>query len=228
MGASTWLGQVAVLWHKELSIEAAQRTRMRALLPFALLVLLLFSFAVGPEPRLLSRLAAGFLWLAILFSTVLCLGESMQLERANGALEGLRLLGVNASALFVAKALGNAVFVVCLAVALVPASMALFDMRLTMGAVPLGGVLLLGALALCAPGTLFAALASEAHAKDVLLPLLMFPLLVPCLLAAVKASALVMLGDPMGELGSWLGLLGLFNLTYWPLCALLFERVLEP
>lgn len=223
-----WALQVSVLWRKELALEAAERTRMRALLPFSLLVLLLFSFAVGPESRLLSRLSAGFLWLAMLFSTVLCLGESMHVERENGSIEGLRLLGVRPSALFVAKALGNAFFVALLGLVLLPASIALFDASVVLGVAPLGGIVVLGSLALCAPGTLFAALASEARAKDLLLPLLMFPLLVPCLLASVRATQLVMLGDPMGELSLWIWLLVMFNGLYWPLCAALFASVLEP
>ncbi|MFN7145213.1 MAG: heme exporter protein CcmB, partial [Myxococcota bacterium] len=80
---------------------------------------------------------------------------------------------------------------------------------------------------LVAPGTLYAALSARARGSDVLLPLLLFPLVVPALLSAVKSTALVLSGDPMDQLGGWMGLLAAFNLIYWSLCGLLFGRVVE-
>jgi heme exporter protein B len=89
------------------------------------------------------------------------------------------------------------------------------------------GVVAVGAAGLSAPGTLYAAMTSQARAKQTLLPLLLFPLLVPVLLAAVKATSLLILGDPMGQLGSWVALLLIFDLVHWTLGGLLFERVVE-
>ena len=89
------------------------------------------------------------------------------------------------------------------------------------------GVILLGAAGLSAPGTLYAAMAAQARARQMLLPLLLFPLVVPVLLSAVKATSLVTTGDPMGQLRSWVLLLVSFDAIYWSLCGLLFERVVE-
>lgn len=219
--------QVLALIGKELLVEASLRTRIKALLPFGLLVLMLFSFAVGPQPHLLRQLAPGFLWLAVLLASVLSLAEGMAIERQDAAMDGVRLLAARPSALFLAKAISNTAFVLGLCVVMVPVAIALFDGSITLPLWQLMLSMTLGAGAISAPGTLFATLASEARAKDILLPLLMFPLLIPGLLAAVRATALVMLGDPMGELWLWLQLLAVFNGLYWFLCTLLFERVVE-
>jgi heme exporter protein B len=89
------------------------------------------------------------------------------------------------------------------------------------------GVILLGTAGLSAPGTLYAAMTAQARARQALLPLLLFPLVVPALLSAVRSTALVLRGDPMGQLGSWMALLLCFDTIYWALCGLLFGRVVE-
>jgi len=89
------------------------------------------------------------------------------------------------------------------------------------------GVVALGSAGLAAPGTLYAGMTSQLRANQTLLPLLLFPLVVPVLLAAVKSSSLLMVGDPMGQLPSWQVLLISFNVIYWSLCGMLFERVIE-
>lgn len=222
-GWKQWTGIV----YKDLLLEWRGRARLNAVLFFAMLTLLLFSFAVGPQPLLLARLAPGFLWLALLLASVLSLSESMRVEQENAALEGLRLLPVSPVAIYLGKAVANSVFLVALGIALTPVTVALYGAQLVMGFPTLVAVLLLGVAAICAPGTLYAAMAAQARARDILLPLLLFPILVPGLLAAVKATTLVMQGDPMAELGSWLALLLGFNLVYWFLCTLLFGRVIE-
>lgn len=219
--------QLAALVAKELALEGRARLRINALLPFALLVLLLFSFAVGPQPALLRRLTPGFLWLALLFSSVLSLGQAQAAECQHDAQEGLLLLGVDPWVLYGAKALANAGFIALLGLVLVPVAMALYGTEIAGGPATLTLVLLMGSGAIAAPGTLFAALTAQARGQDVLLPLLLFPVLVPGLLAATRATALVMLGDPMHELLGWLALLGLFNLVYGLLCMVLYERVVS-
>jgi len=212
---------------KDLLIEWRTRARLNALVFFAFATLLMFSFALGPDTRLLERNAGGYLWLAILFSSVLSLGESFRVEQENASLDGLRLVPADARAIFLSKALGSAALLLALAVLLVPVMVALYGVKVVGGLGELALVLVLGCLAISAPGTVYAAIASNARARDVLLPLLLFPLLVPALLAAVKATSLVLQGDPMLQLNSWLGLLGSFNLIYWGLGFTLFPRVIE-
>jgi len=219
---STW-----VLFRKDLLVEWRSRSRVNALVFFSLATLLLFSFALGPDTALLRRNAGGYLWLALLLASVLALGESFRVERENAALEGLRLIPVDARAIFLSKGLANAVLLVALGVLLVPVLVALFDVRIVLSWGQLLTLVALGCLAIAAPGTLYGAIASHARARDVLLPLLLFPILIPALVAAAKGTALVFDGDPMGQLPSWISLLGSFDLLYWGLGLVLFPRVVE-
>ncbi|MBN9686314.1 MULTISPECIES: heme exporter protein CcmB [unclassified Corallococcus] len=216
-----------VLLRKDLLIEWRTRARLNALVFFAMATLLLFSFALGPDTKLLERNAGGYLWLAILFASVLSLGESFRVETENACLDGVRLAPADARAIFLSKALGNALLLLALAVVLVPVMVALYGVRIVTGVGDLAGILVLGSLALSAPGTVYAAISSNARARDVLLPLLLFPLVIPALLSAAKGTTLVLQGDPMQQLGSWQGLLLGFNLIYWGVGFLLFPRVIE-
>lgn len=226
MSASVTSQAVAVL-RKDLVLSWRGRARIVAMVSFAVVTLMLFSFAVGPATDVLSKHAGGYLWLALLLSSTLALGQSFQLELEDAALEGLMLLPVDPRALFFGKAAANALQLVVLGVVLVPVALALYATSVQGSWLALLGVLLLGCLALAAPGTLYSAMTSRAKGKDVMLPLLLFPLVVPVLLAATKATSLALGGDPMGQLPSWSAILGVFDLVYWSLCPLLFGRVLD-
>ena len=223
---SIWRSFLAVL-AKDLLLEWRTRTRVSALGFFALSTLLLFSFALGPDTALLRKNAGGYLWLALLFASTLALGESFRVEQENHAMDGLRLAPTDPRGLFLGKAVGNGAMLFLLGGLLTPVVIAVYDVRVAEGAAPLLLVLLLGCLAIAAPGTVYAAIASNARARDVLLPLLLFPILIPALLAAAKGLQLVLEGDPMKQLGSWLRLLAGFNVLYWSLGFVLFPRIVE-
>jgi heme exporter protein B len=142
-------------------------------------------------------------------------------------MDGMRLAPADARAIFLSKALGNTLLLTALGALLVPVMVALYGVRIVTSVADLGLILLLGCLALSAPGTVYAAISSNARARDVLLPLLLFPLVIPALLSAAKATTLVLQGDPMHQFGSWLGLLGGFNLIYWGVGFLLVPRIIE-
>ena len=211
---------------KELLLQWRTRGQLMAVFVFGAAALLLFSFAIGPNAVALRTFSAGFLWLGLLLSSTLTLAESFHVEMEHKALEGLLLLPADARALYYAKAIANWLQLTLLGVALVPIMVVLYDAGTTRLPLLLG-VILLGAAGLSAPGTLYAAMTAQLQSKQTLLPLLLFPLIVPALLAAVKATSLVILGDPMGELRSWLGLLAAFDLIYWSLCGLLYGRVID-
>jgi heme exporter protein B len=223
---SLFAGALVVL-RKDLLIEWRTRARLNALLFFALVTLLLFALATDANHEMLQRNAAGYLWLAVLFASVLSLGESFRVESENAAMDGLRLAPCDPRSIFLGKAIGNTVLLSMLALILLPVMIALYDVSVALGFAKLLLVVFLGAAAISAPGTVHAAVASNARAKDVLLPVLLFPLLVPALLSSVRATAVVLGGDPMHELGSWMGLLAGFNLVYWGLGVALFPRIVE-
>jgi heme exporter protein B len=211
---------------KEFLLQWRTRAQAVAVFVFGATALLLFSFAIGPNAAALGQYAAGFLWLALLLSSTLTLSESFHEEMENRALEGLLLLPASPRAVYYGKAIANAVQLILVGVVLVPVMTVLYDA----GTDRLGTLLLiiiLGAAGLAAPGTLYAAMTSQIRARQMLLPLLLFPLIVPVLLAAVKATSLIILGDPMEQGRAWVLLLVAFDGIYWSLCGLLFEKVIE-
>ncbi len=211
---------------KDLLLQWRTRSQIVAIFLFGATALLLFSFAIGPNAEALRQHAAGFLWLGLMLSSTLTLAESFQSEMEEHALEGLLLLPASPEALYYGKALANWFQLLILGVGLVPVMIVLYDAG-TSRLIALLGVIAAGAAGLSAPGTLYAAMTSQARARQTLLPLLLFPLVVPVLLCAVKATSLLILGDPMEQLRAWLALLLVFDLVHWTLCGLLFGRVVE-
>jgi heme exporter protein B len=218
-------GLVAAL-RKDLLLSWRGRLQIVAVFAFGAAALLLFSFAIGPDSLALRQHAAGFLWLALLLASTLSLAESYEQEMEERALEGLLLLPVSARVLYYGKAIANFLQLAMLGVMLVPVMVVLYDAG-TLRLASLLGIILLGAAGLSAPGTLYAAMTAQARARQALLPLLLFPLVVPVLLAAVKATSLIILGDPMGQLRPWATLLAAFAVVHLSLCGLLFGRVVE-
>ena len=211
---------------RELLLQWRTRAQFLAVFVFGAAAMLLFSFAVGPNAALLRQFAAGSLWLGLLLSSTLTLAESFHAEMEHGAFEGLRLLPAGPTALYYAKAIANWVQLSLLGLFLIPVMVILDDAgTLRIGALMM--VIALGAAGLSAPGTLYAAMTAQIRSRQTLLPLLLFPLIVPALLASVKATSLILLGDPMGQFGSWIRLLAAFDAIYWSLCGLLFVRVVE-
>jgi heme exporter protein B len=221
------LSQCWFVLRKDLVQEWRARSRFGAVLCFGVTTLLLFSFASGPDTAAMRANAAGYLWLGLLLMSTLSLAESFRVEQQNGALEALLLLPVSAPAIYYGKALANLAVLGALGFCLVPVMVGLYDATIAEGAPTLFGVIALGTAGLCAPGTLYAALSVRARGKDVLLPLLLFPLVVPVLLSAARATSLVLTGDPMGQIGSWCALLAAFDAIYWSLCGVLFGFVVE-
>ena len=213
---------------KDLLIEWRSRARTVALACFALTILLIFSFAIGPDTATLRQHASAYLWLAVLLSSTLLLARSFQVEFESGAMETILLAPTAPEAIFYGKALSNSFQLVGVALIAMPFVLGLCDATLVESAWRQLLVIVLGCAGLAAPGTLYAALTARLMAKQLLLPLLLFPLVVPCLLAPVKATSLILSGDPMDQINSWLLLLVAFDVIYWSLCGILFGRAIQP
>ena len=219
-------GVINVIW-KDILIEWRARSRTLALLSFAYTILLLFSFAVGPDASVLKQHSGAYLWLGLLLSSTLLLERSMRIEFETGAIAKLILLPVKPNAIFYGKAIANTAQLWFVGAFSVPLVFVVCDATLTEPVGWLALTILLGSAGLSAPGTLYAAMLAKLTGKQILLPLMLFPLVVPVVVAAVKATSLAMLGDPMNQIGAWLTLLACFNLVYWSLCGALFRRVVE-
>jgi len=218
--------QLIAALRKEILLQWSGRAQAIAVFIFGATSLLLFSFAVGPNAEALRQHASGFLWLGLLLCSTLTLAETFQAEMEHRALEGLLLLPASPRALYYGKAIANWLQLTVLGIALVPVMVILYDAGTTQ-LLSLLAIILLGSGGISAPGTLYSAMTSQAKAKQMLLPLLLFPLIVPVLLASVKATSLVILGDPMNQSASWIRLLAAFDIIYWSLCGILFDRVVE-
>ncbi len=216
----------AIAW-KDLTSERRSKAGFNAVAFLGVLILLLFGFALGPDAERLRTAAAGVLWLAVLFSGVLAFNRSYQLELDGNALEPLLLYPGARWSIFVGKLAANLAFVVLVEVVLIPVALVLFDVSPPPMWGRLLAVIALGTTGFVALGTFYAAMASRSRAREVLLPLLLFPMLVPVLLASIEASNALLGGDPMRDAGAWLRLLAAFDVIFVTVSLLAFEHVIE-
>jgi heme exporter protein B len=213
----------AILW-KDLLLELRTREAVLPILVFALLVAVIFNFAFEPRRDLVLRVAPGILWVSITFAGMLGFQRSFAAEKEQGGQEGMLLAPVSRDALYLGKLLGSFIFILAVELVLLPVFLMLFNLPL--GLPGLWLVVLLGTLGFSAVGTAFAAMASNARAREVLLPLLFFPIVVPVIIAAVQATAGVMRDAPFSDYSRWLGLMAAFDVLFLVLAAMTFDFVL--
>jgi heme exporter protein B len=189
---------MAVLW-KDLLTEWRNRDRVIAMLLFSLLVVVIFHFSLpgGATARMQST-APGLLWIAYVFASILGFNRAFSLELENDALAGIALLPADRGWVFLGKAAANLAILGFVQVIIALVFALVFDLELLPIAAPLAGVVLLGSVGLCSVGTLFAAIAVRTRFREVMLPLLMLPLLIPVLLAAVRATSALLLEGSVG------------------------------
>jgi heme exporter protein B len=234
MTREDWRRVWAVVW-KDLLTERRAKAAFNAMAFFAALVVFVFSFALGPDApapaaggqTLLQFLSPGLLWVAIFFAGVLAVGRSFQLEAEGGALEGLRLYPGDRKALCLGKIVANLVVMLIMELLVTPLVGVLYSLDLWARLPGLLGIGVLATLGFATVGTSYAALTANLRAREILLPVLLLPMVIPVALAAVKATALVLRGDPMAELAAWLKLLAAFDLLFLTVCTLAFEFVIE-
>jgi heme exporter protein B len=226
MSFRTETSRVAAVAWKDLTTERRSKANFNAVLFLAALMLLMFGFALGPDAGALRMAAAGIVWLTILFSGNLAFHRSYQVELEGGALETLLLYPGARSSIFLGKLLANLVFVLLVLLALVPIAIILYDIRVV-SAPLLFLVIFLGTFGFVTLGTFYASMASRSRAREVILPLLLFPMLVPVLVASVEATTALLAGDPMGEAGRWIRLLVAFDVIFLGASILAFGAVIE-
>ena len=214
----------AVLW-KDLAAELRSRELLSAMLVFALLVILIFNFALELDLATRQTVTSGVLWVTFAFAGTLGLNRSMAVERDRGCLDGLLLAPVDRSALYFGKALGNLAFMLIIEGMVLPAYSILYNVNLFRPG--LLGVVLLGSIGYAAVGTLLSSMTVQARTRDVLLPILLFPVVLPVLIPAVKATNAVLLGLEAAELWPWLNLLIAYDVIFTAVAFMLFDFVVE-
>jgi heme exporter protein B len=198
---------------KDALSELRGRQAAGSTLFFAALVLLLFGFALGPDTRRLTDAAPGLLWLAIVFGGLLTVARLHQLETDDSALDELARYPVERRVVYLGKAIAGLLAMLVLGGVLLPVVAVLYGIDVIGAAPVLLLTLVLGAIGFAAVGTFYAGVTVRMRAREVMLPLLMLPVIAPLLLAAVKATAAALGGDPFGELAAWLQLLAAFDVV---------------
>jgi heme exporter protein B len=221
------LRMVYLLLTKDLLVEMRNRETFTVMLFFAAVILFLFHFSLNPERENTAQLAPGLLWLAFLFTGVLGLGRSFQAEQANDCLEQLLLVPGDRGNIFLGKLIGNVAFMSAVELLIIPLFALFFQLNLTAVLWRLLVIAILGTLGFATIGTLFSALTSNVRAREVLFPLLLFPLIVPVIIGSVTATGIILGGGTLAEASGWLKLLGAFDTIFLAVAYLTFEFVVE-
>lgn len=215
------------LLRKDLQIEFRTKETLASLLLLGLLTLVVLSFAFDPGSALREEAAPGALWVAVIFAGVLGLNRSFLAERDNDCLQGLLLAPVDRGTIYLAKTAGNFLFMMAAQLVIVPIFIFFFNLAVTPA---FGGVFLslaLGVLGFAAVGTLFAAISVRTRAREVMLPLLLLPLVVPIFIGGVKVTARMLAGKALAEVAPWLNLMVGFDVIFLVVGWLVFEYAVE-
>jgi len=212
---------------KDLSIERRTGEMLTSLFLLALLVILLFAFSLEPERLRGPEFVAGLLWTTLLLAGTLTLNRSFVLERELGAWTALALAPVDPGSIYIGKTIANLLFLLTTCVVLLPLIALLLGTRGISPSPLLPLSVFLGVLGIAAIGTLFSAMASRTRAREILLPLLSFPVLAPLLIGAARTTTAGLVGEELEQIRSWLVLLGGFDLVFLTAGWMLFDYVLE-
>jgi len=219
--------RVGAIARKDLTTELRAKAGFNSVASLGVTILVLLGLALGPDAAALRNAAVGAVWLATLFSSVLAFNRSYQVELETGALEPLLLYPGPRWTVFAGKLAGNLAFVSLMVAIVVPVGIVLFGVRIVPEWPAILMVLALGVFGVTVLGTFYAAMASRSRAREVLLPLLLFPMLVPVLLAATMATRALLGLDVMNDPSAWIRLLLGFDVIFLVATLLAFEHVIE-
>jgi heme exporter protein B len=214
----------AVVW-KDLVAELRSRELLSAMLVFALLVILIFNFALELDIPTRRVVTSGVLWVTFAFAGTLGLNRSMAIEKDRGCLDGLLLAPVDRSAIYFGKAISNLAFMLIVEAIILPVYSLLYNTNLFNPG--LIGVTMLGSIGYVAVGTLLASMAVQTRTRDILLPILLFPVAIPVLLASVKASEGFLQGLASAEIMPWVNLLLVYDVIFIAVAFMTFDSVVE-
>ena len=210
---------------KDLRLEWRSKDAINSMLFFALLVVVIFSFSFDPTAEESRRIAGGLVWVAFLFAAVVALNQTWARELRNQVLDAYRVSPAPANSLFLAKALGNFIFVAVLEALMTPLFIVFYNLRALGPAYQLLIVAILGTWALVVNGTFFAAISLRTRSREIMLPLLLFPISIPALLAMVEATGSILTGEFSAKF--WIILLVAYDVVFTMASLFLFELVLH-
>ncbi|HXY49574.1 MAG TPA: heme exporter protein CcmB [Terriglobales bacterium] len=210
---------------KDIRLEWRSKDAINSMLFFALLVVVVFSFSFDPNAEESRHIAGGLVWVAFLFAAVVALNQTWARELRNQVLDAYRVSPAPANALFLAKALGNFLFVAVLEALMTPLFIIFYKLRALGPAWQLIAIAVLGTWALVVNGTFFAAMSLRTRSREIMLPLLLFPISLPALLSMVEATTNILTGENSAKF--WIVLLATYDVVFTTGCLALFETVLH-
>jgi heme exporter protein B len=218
-------GVTGVTLAKDLRLEWRSKDAINSMLFFALLVVVVFSFSFDPNAEQSRQIAGGLVWVAVLFAAVVALNQTWARELRNQVLDAYRVSPAPANSLFLAKAVGNFIFVAVLEMLMTPLFIMFYKLRPLGPAWQLIPVAALSTWAIVVNGTFFAAMSLRTRSREIMLPLLLFPVTIPALLAMVNATTAILTGELSARF--WIVLLTTYDVVFTIACLLLFELVLH-
>ncbi|MDR2884179.1 MAG: heme exporter protein CcmB [Deferribacteraceae bacterium] len=226
MAKNNILKDTIAIIRKDVMLEFHTREVISSMLVFALLVVVVFSFIFEPGEHEQQRIAGGVYWMALVFSGLLGLGKSMLSETSGGNLEALLLTPTSRNAIFLGKVFSNLIFMFALQAVMLPLFVILYEVNLlsdpmmlaVIAATTYGFVLL---------GTLFSLIASRTRTREIMLPLLLLPVLVPILLAAIQATNAMVAMSPLEDYIKWIRLIVVFDIIFTAISLVVFDPVVE-
>lgn len=214
----------AVIW-KDFRTEWRSRESLSAMLVFALLVILIFNFALELDLQARTSLSAGILWTTFVFAGTIGLNRSLAVEKDRGCLDGPLLAPVDRSVIYFGKVVGNLLFMLAVEAIVLPIFSFLYGINVFQPGFL--AVVILGSIGYAAVGTLLSTMVVQARTRDILLPILLFPLTLPVVIAAVKASQGFFQDLPLAEFSVWLNILVAYDLIFSAVALMTFDYVLE-
>jgi heme exporter protein CcmB len=222
-----FLRTAILVLRKDLTVEMRSRGVLYTTLFFAASCVLVFAFSLVKQGRALEDAAAGILWIAIAFAGTLALGRTFERERQSETLRALLLAPADRPAIYAGKLAGMLVLMTAVEVVLVPVVGLLFQAPVLRNSAPLAALVVTGTLGYAAVGTLFAAMLVRARSRDVLLPVLLYPVTVPVIIAGVRGTAaLFETPADVATAWMWIGMLGAFDAVFVTLALWTFEPVM--
>jgi heme exporter protein B len=222
-----FFSQTLTIAAKDLRAEMRSKEAVNASFSFALVILLLLSFAFEPDAETIREISGGLLWIVFAFAGALILNRSFARELPNDCLDALIAAPLPAAALFLGKALSNLMLLLAIEAVCFPVFGVFYNVRWTQQIGPLAGVVALGTWGFTVIGTMFSALTVNIRLREVMLPLLVYPVMIPCLMAAMKLSAHLIAGDPLdADVMLWLKFLIGFDVIFTCLALILVDIVL--
>jgi heme exporter protein B len=226
-GSKLFIRQVLALLVKDLKTEWRTREIFTSMFVFAMLVIVVFNFAIGADPELIRQVVSGVVWVALLFATVLGLQRAGQMESEEDSLEGVLLALHDRSALFVAKMIAQMLYLLLVVICTLPLCSIWFRIDFLVCIGTLGIVFALGMLGLSIVGTLFSMIALHTRAREVMLPILFLPVSIPLTIAAVYATAQLIAGKGLRDIADYLTLIGIFDIVFFTLALMVFDYIVE-